>query len=208
MMLKQICVAVLALSGPALAKDPSGSAFYVGAHISSADGVSQDQAAMDDGDKIDTSGTIAGLVVGHIWRNGAINFSIEGDIGIGSVNGSFQGLGFTDTYKIGMNAHLKTKLGYELSDRFNVFVLGGIASASHQYAYDYDIGGAESDTQTLLGWTVGAGLGFEALKGTILNIEIIHDDYGKKEYYFPVVDIHEDARASANFFRASIVQEF
>lgn len=207
-MFKIICIALLALSSPVLAKDVSSSAFYMGAHVSTARGVSQDQFAMDAGDKIETSGNIGGLIIGHVWRSGAVNLSIESDIGVGLIEGTYRGDNYTDTYRIRLNGHLRSKLGYELSERLNIFVTGGLAAASHQYAYDFDVGNAESDTRWLLGWTIGAGVGFEVLKGTVVNLEFNHDDYGKKEYYFPEADIHEDARASADFLRVSVIHEF
>lgn len=207
-MIKKVCIALLVLSSPALAQELTSSGFYIGAHVSSANGASQDEDAVSNEFDIDTSGKIGGVILGHVWSYGSINFAIEGDIGFGLIDGTYRGGDYTDTYSTRLNGHLRSKLGYELSERLNVFVAGGFSAASHTYAYDYDVGNAESDTQLLLGWTVGAGVGFEILQGTFLNVEAVHDNYGKKEYFFPEADIHEDAGASANLLRISIIREF
>lgn len=85
---------------------------------------------------------------GYQRQSGNIVYGAEGDVGYNATNGDNAG---TDV-KTGVDGSLRARLGYAPNDRVLVYGTGGVAAADAEVS-----DAAGDDSQTVLGYTVGAG---------------------------------------------------
>ena len=180
-------LALLAASaGAAQAQDWSG--FYFGAHAggSSATGVSEGSLTggrmpnFGDGDEIDMSGMVGGAFAGINMMTDTMLLGIEGDIGIGSVEGSFHYLDTESiTSTIDWNAHMRGRVGVA-ADSALFYLAGGLAVASNTVSVDTP--DDDVDSAMHFGWTIGAGVEFAITENIVARAEYLYDDYGSADY--------------------------
>ncbi len=111
------------------------------------------------------SGRVAGVVADAAWAN------IEGDLVTGGAPG-------TITQTIDWIGTLRGKLGFD-GGAFMPYLTGGLAVAG---ATRHSSGTDVEDTQTHIGWTVGAGVDFAVSEDVSVNLEYLYADLGEKEY--------------------------
>jgi outer membrane immunogenic protein len=111
------------------------------------------------------SGLVAGVVADAAWTN------IEGELVTGGAPG-------TITQTIDWMATLRGKLGFD-GGAFMPYLTGGLAVAG---ATRESSGPDVSDTQTHIGWTVGAGVDFAVTEDVSINLEYLYADLGEQEY--------------------------
>lgn len=182
-------IAVLALgAGAAHAQD--WSSFYFGAHAggSAATGVNEAQLvgsrlpAFNVDDEIGMAGMLGGVFAGVNMMTDNMLLGLEGDIGLGVVEGTFNDADPESiTSTIDWNAHLRGRVGLAVDEAL-FFLAGGLAVASNE-AFVVDVGSVtDSDTATHIGWTIGAGVEFAVSENVVARAEYLYDDYGSADY--------------------------
>ncbi|HVT55890.1 MAG TPA: outer membrane protein [Xanthobacteraceae bacterium] len=173
-------LAVLAVTTPALAADmavrgpvykapPAAplfnwTGFYLGGHVGYGWG---------DADGVDTDGWFGGGQIGVNYQF-APNWvwGVEADISGGDINGSAGVSRFkTDTF-----GTVRARLGYTV-DRVMFYGTGGLAWADSKATF-----AGVSDSQTNVGWALGAGIEYAFAPNWSAKIEYIHADYGSDNY--------------------------
>lgn len=181
-------LAILALSSSAVqAQDWSG--FYFGAHAGGSAATGVNEASLtggrlpdfDVGDQIEMSGMLGGVFAGINMMSDAMLLGIEGDVGIGTVEGT---LSYFDTESItstiDWNAHLRGRVGVA-ADRALFYLAGGLAVASNSVFVDADFDEDEASAMHF-GWTIGAGAEFAITENLVARAEYLYDDYGSADY--------------------------
>lgn len=205
------------ISGPIARFDWSG--VYVGAHggyaWGEADVAYEGEAGGGDLD----GGFWGGALAGYNLQNDAFVFGIEGDFGLGDVEG--WGLPtrvpgseeYRYAYSMDWNGHLRARAGFA-EDRALFFVAGGFAVASHtlgveetfidQWQNEVTQWNGE-DNHTHYGWSVGGGVEYALTDSVLLRVEYLYDDYGSKnytddeDYEYDVVLTAQTVRAAVSF---------
>lgn len=181
-------LAILALSGSAAhAQDWSG--FYFGGHAGGGAATGVNEASLtggrlptfDAGDEIEMSGMLGGVFAGINTLSDSMLLGIEGDVGIGTVEGT---LNYFDTESItstiDWNAHLRGRVGVSV-DSASFYLAGGLAIASNSVFVDADFD-EDEDSAVHIGWTIGGGVEFAVTENIIARAEYLYDDYGSADY--------------------------
>ena len=150
---------------------------YLGAFIGGASGTFE--GADDDyplfGDEIGLSGWMIGVTAGaNFYIADGIVGGIVGDIAWSDVTGSL-GDDIFD-YSINWQGSLRGKLGFD-AGAFMPYLTGGLAFANGTLDWY-----AETDTQTHLGWTVGAGVEIAATEDLSVDVLYRYSNFGEKPY--------------------------
>lgn len=181
-------IAVMALSANAAqAQDWSG--FYFGAHAGGSAATGVNEAQLPGGhlpnfnvdDEIGMTGMLGGVFAGVNMMTDNMLLGVEGDIGVGVVEGTFNDYDPESiTSTINWNAHLRGRIGMA-ADNAMFFLAGGLAVASNTVDADGDYA-QSSDTATHIGWTVGAGVEYAFTDNIVGRAEYLYDDYGSADY--------------------------
>jgi len=180
------------------------SGFYVGAHIgySWMDGdVSFAYAgppAVAGASRISSSGVMGGLHIGFNLQSGAFVYGIEADVSYsGDPTGSFimfpAAPGNFDNFRgfagVDWSGSVRGRFGWAF-DRTLIYVTGGVAIgsaefflAAHQAAGNF-VGGA-SRRETLVGWTLGAGIEYAWTNNISMRLEYRYTDFGSIDAVIP-----------------------
>lgn len=143
------------------------SGVYVGAY----GGYSWGEFDSSAGDLTADGWTGGGFVGGNL-QSGSLVYGAEADIGYSSNSAS---LGATDVDQ-GLNGSLRARLGYA----FDPFMLYGTAGVAATQA-EIDTG-TDSDQNTHLGWTVGAGGEALITQNIFGRVEYRYSDYESKDF--------------------------
>ena len=152
--------------------------FYLGAHggVLFGDGELYD----DVGGIFDTSNATLGLlgVLGGMnIRNEYWFFGVEADVGFALDSSIPSGpCGGVDLCDITTTGHVRGRVGYMLGN-VDLFVAGGLALAHAEMNVL-----SASHTKTLTGVTIGAGADIAVSDKLKARVEVLHDDYGDKEF--------------------------
>lgn len=123
--------------------------------------------------ELDVKGWQVGVTAGaNFTVSEAIVAGLVGDIAWSNVSGT-EG---TSTYDVNWTGSLRGRLGFD-GGAFLPYVTGGVAFAN---ATANDNG--TEDTQTHIGWTVGAGVEFAVADNVSLDLQYRYTDYGAKDY--------------------------
>ena len=152
---------------------------YLGAFIGGASGDFDD---VTDGDWFDTDDSI-GLSGWLVGVNAGANFyitdgvvgGIVGDIAWSDVSGDYED--FAD-YTINWQGSLRGKLGFD-AGAFMPYLTGGLAFANGTFFHAMP----GSESQTHLGWTVGAGVEIAATEDLSIDVLYRYSDFGDKAYF-------------------------
>ncbi|MAZ16246.1 MAG: hypothetical protein CL535_07925 [Ahrensia sp.] len=125
-----------------------------------------------DGTDVDVNDWNAGAFAGYNWQNGAIVYGAEADLGY-SFGSETSGANSLDR---GLNGSLRGRLGYAF-DPFLIYGTGGLALANAEVS-----DGTSSDSNTHVGWTVGAGAEALLTDKVFSRLEYRYSDYGSKDY--------------------------
>ena len=155
---------------------------YLGAFIGGASGDFDDVDGAwflgDESDSIGLSGWLVGVNAGaNFYIADGIVGGIVGDIAWSDISGTL----YDDYYEYTINwqGSLRGKLGFD-AGAFMPYLTGGLAFANGTFESFY---GADSDSQTHLGWTVGAGVEVAATEDLSIDVLYRYSNYGEKEYY-------------------------
>jgi outer membrane immunogenic protein len=192
-LLAGIAAAVLA-SAPALAADAprpyykappvyappifNWSGFYFGGHVGGEWGRVSDLTF--GGGAADPSGWLGGVLAGVNWQAGPWVVGLEGDAGWGSTSGSnVASGGFLANTDIRFVGNLRARVGWAI-DRVLLYVAGGGSWANLRATQ----AGFNTVSNTLGGWTIGAGVDFGVTQNLILRVEYLYADYGSDTFNF------------------------
>ncbi len=136
-------------------------------------------------DKFDLRGFVAGLHAGRNWQRGSMVYGVEGDIDYAGIKGGADfaydgGVSGHLSLRSDLQASLRLRLGYAV-DRTLFYGTGGIALG--QAKLEASSGGVSvSDSNTHIGWTLGAGVERAFSPKWIGRIEARYTDFGSKDY--------------------------
>jgi outer membrane immunogenic protein len=146
--------------------------------------------------EIDTDGFIANGFVGYQLENGGFVYGVEGDLGYGGYEGDNAGV------------ESKSDLDGSLRARFGVAVtpdvlLYGTAGGALQNVKLTDAAG-DSDRNTLLGWTAGAGADVKVTEQVFGRVEYRYTDYGSKDYDLGGTTVEGDSKGQRLMIGAGV----
>lgn len=125
-----------------------------------------------DGNTANVDGWSGGGFAGYNFQSGSTVFGVEGDVGYSGAEGTDGNY----TAKQGTFGSVRGRLGYAF-DPFMLYGTGGLA-LSHAELSD----GVNSDSNTHVGWTVGAGAEAALTDNIFGRLEYRYSDYGSKDY--------------------------
>jgi outer membrane immunogenic protein len=192
-----VSAGVIGLSGTAYAADlPSApieapavtlplafdwTGFYVGAQIGYAWGNSDtDFTGGFTTSSTDPDGVVGGVHIGYNAQFNQIVVGLEGDIEASSMSGdesSGGAFGSTSSVDVNWQGSVRARLGYAM-DNVLPYITGGVAFA------DVDVDSAitgfssSSYSDTLTGWTVGAGVEYAFTQNITGRVEYRYTDFG------------------------------
>lgn len=129
----------------------------------------------------DLGGPVGGLYAGYNAQFGAVVLGVEGDIGLDDAIGSFRddrGITSAGSARLEWDAALRGRFGASFG-RSLVYATGGIAFAGYEFKGGPDSGRVCCGySETLTGWTVGAGVEHAITNHLITRLEYRYSDYG------------------------------
>ncbi|WP_336799677.1 outer membrane protein [Kaistia sp. MMO-174] len=177
--------------------------FYAGVHAGYAWGSEDDNQSNLFGpeptpaDSFDMDGFVGGVHAGYNWQANQFVFGVEGDVDYTNIKGSEGYAGYVPDFrndyvegtlqlKSEWQASARLRAGYAV-DNFLIYATGGIAFAdgklsSNGYAYNADANFSSSDSNTHVGWTIGAGAEYAFTPNWIGRAELRYTDFGSKTY--------------------------
>jgi outer membrane immunogenic protein len=133
----------------------------------------------------DGSGGVVGGHVGCNLQTGHWVWGIEGDGEWASIKGDDGGIGGdTNEFKVRFMASIRGRLGVTW-DRTLFYATGGVAFMGARSSV-LDPGEQERISDTLTGWTVGAGIEHAFTPNFTARIEYRYADFGEKDFVFPI----------------------
>lgn len=130
-----------------------------------------------DGDDADIEGFLGGALVGFNIQYNDLVLGIEGDFGIGDVEGEdFNNADLS--YEMKLNAHIRGRIGLDM-DMFMPFIAAGIAAGKFEVT---EAGASSGDDKTLWGFTIGVGVDVKPSENLVIRAEYLYDDYGSKNF--------------------------
>ncbi|MDP3545550.1 MAG: porin family protein [Phreatobacter sp.] len=150
------------------------------------------------------TGLVAGGQIGYNYQINNIVLGLEGDIGFFGVSRRASDIsGNFVAWRTQWDASIRGRLGLAI-DRTLLYVTGGVAFA------DLRINGAVgqplaflpfSESQTRVGWTVGAGIEYALTGNWTVRGEYLYANYGRKD--FPTIPI-AGVRLDTHKFRVGV----
>ncbi|MDP8250791.1 outer membrane protein [Pseudochrobactrum saccharolyticum] len=133
--------------------------------------------------KITSSGFIGGVQAGYNWQFDQTVVGLETDFQASGLKSDFDvsvpgGTLVNLGTKVSWFGTTRVRLGYTPVDRFLVYATGGVAYGKVKtYANNYLDGSSQSDTK--VGYTVGAGAEYAITNNVTLKTEYLYTDLGK-----------------------------
>jgi len=124
------------------------------------------------GGDIDANGWSGGAFTGYNIQNGSVVYGVEADAGYSGTDGT---LGGVEARQTGFGS-LRGRIGYAF-DPVMIYGTGGLAITGAEVD-----DGTVSDSNTHLGWTVGAGAEALITENVFGRVEYRYSDYQSKEY--------------------------
>ncbi|MDQ2634014.1 MAG: porin family protein [Pseudomonadota bacterium] len=122
---------------------------------------------------IDTDGFLLGGFAGYNWQVGNMVAGAEADIGYNWGDGSNAG----ESSESGVEGSLRARLGYVVSPNVLLYATAGGA------AKDLEVSGVGgSDSNTMLGWTAGAGADVMVTENVFGRVEYRYTDFGSEDF--------------------------
>lgn len=123
--------------------------------------------------EIDTDGVLGSAFVGANYQFGNVVAGVEADLGYSDVNGSNGGI----ESQSGVEGSLRARLGYVVTPDVLLYATAGGA------AQDLEVsGGGVSDSNTMLGWTAGAGADVKVTENVFVRGEYRYTDFGSDDF--------------------------
>ncbi len=125
------------------------------------------------GNDIDTDGFVGNGFAGWNWQNGSFVYGIEGDVGYNGIKGSNAGV----ESKSGVDGTLRARLGVAATE--NLLIYGTAGGAAERLKVSDAAG---SDTNTMLGWTAGAGVDAKLTDKIFGRVEYRYTKFGSETF--------------------------
>jgi outer membrane immunogenic protein len=174
-----------AMFSPAPASDWRG--LYAGSFLGAEQGLfSTRETSSASGSAL---GWATGALVGYNWQSGAIVYGLEGDMTANSAQkkfGAAPGLVANEVDNI-YALHARARLGYDFG-LFLPFVAAGAAYGRNEQYQQAPLD-SNGDTQSRLGWTVGAGIDVKVVL-PLLGPSILRGEYLYEAYPPTVFDLN------------------
>lgn len=161
---------------------------YIGAQIGKAWGKSNFTDA-NFSDDLKPDGFLGGIYAGYNFDVGSnVILGVEADLNLGNITDSeFEDFG--GGFAAGAESELRwsgavrARAGYAI-DRFMPFIAGGVAfgNVKNLGYLNLPVHFSAADSQTLTGWTAGAGIDYAATDKIVLRLEYRHTDYGNADF--------------------------
>lgn len=175
---------------------------------------------------LDIGGIVGGGQAGYNYQIDSVVLGIVGDIQAGSIDDSLSdtisetGDGFGGDFQgssdVSVFGTLRARMGYAF-DRIQFYGTGGLAWGQT----DYELSGLLSDDSTFkikesntdIGWTVGAGAEYAVTDSVVLGVEYLYVDLGSEKLSAPVngktnVDAKTDVDTNFSLIRATLNWKF
>ncbi len=199
-------LAVLALTGTAMAADPAIDGAYYdwsGPYLGATGSYSFGSVNGDTGccaDSFDIGGIQLGGIAGYNYAIGEIVAGLEADFGTLDVDGVGFG-GGVDDFDVAAIGRLRSRLGLPVGNLL-MFLAAGLSIGNASA----DVAGSGSQSQWHLGWNAGAGLDYAMTEHFILRAEFIYDAMSAEDYRYASNNISFDWDAST--FRLGALVKF
>lgn len=199
-----LAVAALGVTVPAYAAgqtDANWTGPYIGAQLGYEDGRTQDKANPS-ADRKDISGVIAGGLVGYNYQlDNNLVLGAEADVTFGKLKNNWDGGNQFDPYstedKIKAFGTVRARAGYAMGGVMP-YVTGGLLWINSDHSLSCrkaDAPGgtngcrvaefSNSASSTKVGWTVGAGVEYQALDNWTFRAEYLYGKVGKDDVTLP-----------------------
>lgn len=141
--------------------------------------------SVDDGvNDIGTDGWTGGAFGGFNMQNGQFVYGVEGDINYSGIEGS--NAGFEARSRV--DGSIRGRAGVAVTDDILIYGTAGVAAESLRITDE--VSGAR-DSNTMLGYTVGAGTDVKLTEDVFARAEYRYTDYGSEEFTLPGVGTAE-----------------
>ncbi|TJV22451.1 MAG: porin family protein [Mesorhizobium sp.] len=138
----------------------------------------------------DPDGFLGGVYAGynHQFANNVV-LGVEADIAYADIEGSGPGFDSSGAVFPGVEVSgrakwtgaVRARAGYAV-DRFLPYLAGGVAFTKYKVVID-ESGNIDSDSQSLTGWTVGAGVEYAFSDQLMGRFEYRYTDFGSKDFF-------------------------
>lgn len=136
------------------------------------------------GADVETDGFMGGVFGGFNWQNGSFVYGVEADANYSAMDGEEAGI---DT-RTKFDGSVRARAGVAVTD--NLLVYGTAGGAAERQ--EIEVGGVE-DTQSMLGYTVGAGVDAKLTEQVFARAEYRYTDYGEETFNFGGGDVEFDS---------------
>jgi outer membrane immunogenic protein len=159
---------------PVVADTFSWTGGYVGVNAGYAGGKNKLNVYDDFSAKDNSSGFLGGVQAGYNWQFDQMIVGLETDIQGAGIKSDVEIDGRGAEAKINWFGTTRARLGYTPVDRFMVYATGGVAYGKIKASY-----GDFSQSDTKVGYTVGAGAEYALTNNVTLKSEYLYTDLGK-----------------------------
>jgi outer membrane immunogenic protein len=177
---------------PELSPAFNWSGFYLGGHLGYDWGRTRvvDSGVLTES-SVPMNGVIGGGLVGHNWQKGSFVYGLEGDFGVSSLIGHGVRVDpvplAPNLYKVDVSGNIRGRVGFTVVPDTLLYAAGGLALANFDFRENGTPLGASN---TLAGWTLGAGIDHAVTKNLIGRFEYLYADYGHKDFMVAPGDIY------------------
>jgi outer membrane immunogenic protein len=137
--------------------------------------------------RISTDGFVGNVFGGWQGQSGQFVYGVEGDVGYNGMKGDNAGV----ETKGGVDGSLRARVGVAATDDILIYGTAGGAAGRHKVEV-----GPNSDSNTHLGWTAGAGVDVKLTEQSFARLEYRYTDLGDKTYNIGGTDYEVDARSN------------
>jgi len=174
--------------------------FYIGAHVGAGWSTKEWSEVGIVFANYNLNGFLGGGQIGYNWQSGWAVFGVEADASLADIKGSFFEGGISS--KIDSLGTVTARFGGAV-DHALVYVKGGGA-----WAHDkHEIEGLSS-SETIWGWTVGAGVEYAFAPNWSGKVEYNFLDFGKHTFTFEPIPLQEDIRQTVHTVKFGINYRF
>jgi len=143
-------------------------------------------------------GWLLGAQAGYNWQMDTFVLGVEGDVSLGDVTSDLDETGFIER-QVNWEASLRARAGVTF-DAILLYATAGVAALNTSS----ELFGLVDDTQTHVGWTVGAGVEAMVAENVSAKVEYRYSDYGAQEYNFIPFPIVSDSSITAHSLSAGV----